>query len=307
MYLCLDWWKWFSKSLVLNFERTTATMAYSERRFITRDGLSLYFREYGDQISTATPVVCLAGFTRNAGDFDLVASRLAGKRRVLCPDLRGTGRSDYDPDWHNYRPETYISDITQLISHNNIRKVIVVGTSYGGLLALILGFVMPFSIAGIVLNDVGPEFENEKLQGVLDYIRVDRPQPDWESARESIMTHRSGTAFQNAELFETMVRNTFRKGKDGLLHFDWDVNIAKPWIKSKGAFTNLWPYLRKLHPIPLLAFRGEVSEMFSEESFVQLGREYPGARLVTVSRTGHAPTLAEPECVAALDEFLCDL
>ncbi len=307
MYLCLDWWQWFSKSQVLNFEGTTATMAYSEHRFITRDGLSLYFREYGDQASTTTPVLCLAGFTRNAGDFDLVASRLARKRRVLCPDLRGTGRSDYDPDWHNYRLETYISDITQLISQSNIHKVVVVGTSYGGLLALILGLFMPLSIAGIVLNDVGPEFEHEKLQGVLDYVCVDRPQPDWESARESIMTHGSSTAFQTAELFETMVRNTFRRGKDGLLHFDWDVSIAKPWIKSKGAFTDLWPYFRKLHPIPLLAFRGEVSEMFSEESFAQLGREYPGARLVTVSGTGHAPTLAEPECVEALDAFLRDL
>ena len=82
-------------------------MAYIERRFTAPDGLSLYFREYGDPASAATPVLCLGGFSRNARDFDALARTLAGERRVLCPDLRGRGRSDYDPDWRNYQPGTY--------------------------------------------------------------------------------------------------------------------------------------------------------------------------------------------------------
>ena len=54
----------------------------------------------------------------------------------------------------------------------------------------------------------------------------------------------------------------------------------------------------------MLAFRGEVSGLFSEESFVRMGREYLETRLVSASGTGRAPTLTEPVCVAALDAFL---
>ena len=101
-----------------------------------------------------------------------------------------------------------------------------------------------------------------------------------------------------------MVRNTYREGDDGLLHFDWDVNIVKPIVKSRDKTPDLWPHFLGLRPIPLLVFRGEVSDLFSRACFLRMGREYPGARLVTVPRTGHAPSLAEPECVYALDRFL---
>ena len=110
--------------------------------------------------------------------------------------------------------------------------------------------------------------------------------------------------FQTEAMFEAMVRNTYREGEDGFLHFDWDVNIVKPIIGTQGESPDLWPYFRGLSPIPLLAFRGKVSDAFSEECFTRMGREYPEARLVTVPRTGHAPTLAEAECVSALATFL---
>lgn len=113
-----------------------------------------------------------------------------------------------------------------------------------------------------------------------------------------------GAVFQTQAMFETMVCNTYREGEDGLLHFDWDVNIAKPMIETQGERSDLWPYFLGLRPLPLLVFRGEVSDVLSEECFLRMGQEYSGARLVTVPKTGYAPTLAEPECVAALDVFL---
>ncbi len=282
-------------------------MEYLEHRYTAQDGLSLYVREYGDPASPATPVLCLGGFFRNSRDFDLPARILAQKRWVLCPDLRGRGRSEFDSDWHNYQLKTYIYDIVQLLNHHNIHKVVVIGTSYGGLLALFFTMVMPLSFAGLVLNDAGPEFITDHFKSMLDYICVDRPQPDWESAAQAIRTHMPGAAFQTEALFDTMVRNTYREGPDRLLHFDWDPNITKPFIGAQEAFPDLWPHFRGLHPIPLLTFRGEISDVFSKECFTRIKREYPGARLVSVSQTGHAPTLVEPECVEALDAFLHDL
>ncbi|MCY3803006.1 MAG: alpha/beta hydrolase [Gammaproteobacteria bacterium] len=282
-------------------------MAYTEHRYTARDGLSLYFREYGDPQSAATPVLCLAGQFRSARDFDLIAEKLAGERRVICPDLRGRGRSDFDPNWQNYRVSTYFHDITQLLADNDIRRIIMIGTSYGGLLALIFGAFMPLSMAGLVLNDIGPEMRPDQLWGALEYASADRPQPDWNSAAKAIMANMPGTAYQSEALFKTMVRNTYRKGTDGQLHFDWDVNITKPYLGDRAGLIDLWSTYRGLHPVPLLAFRGERSEVLTRDSFLRMGQEYPCARLVTVADTGHAPTLMEPECIAALDEFLRNL
>ena len=119
---------------------------------------------------------------------------------------------------------------------------------------------MPLNLAGVVLNDVSPEVEQGRMDGVFAYISVDRPQPDWKSAVEAIKTQMPGAVFQTEAMFEAMVRNTYCEGKDGLLHFDWDVNIVKPFIGTRGAIPNLWTYFRGLRPIPLLAFRGEVSD-----------------------------------------------
>ena len=262
--------------------------AYRERRFAAQDGLQLYFRDYGDPGSAATPVLCLGGLTRNARDFDALARRLAGKRRVLCLDLRGRGRSDYDPDWRNYVPATYLNDIAHLLAVAGVHRVVVVGTSLGGVLAMAMGAAMPSALAGAVLNDIG----------------VDRPQPVWESAVRTIRTLLPDLAFQDEAMFEAMARNTWREGGDGLLHFDWDVNIVRPALADGGATADLWPFFRGLRRVPLLAFRGAASTILSADCFARMAGERPDASMVTVPRTGHAPTLGEPECIAALDAFL---
>ena len=80
-----------------------AEPGFRERALTASDGLRLYFRDYGDPGSPVTPVLCLPGVTRNSKDFADLAWRLSGQRRVLCPDFRGRGRSQYDPDWRNGR------------------------------------------------------------------------------------------------------------------------------------------------------------------------------------------------------------
>jgi len=81
---------------------------FAEREWRSRDGLTLYARDYaavgGER---GLPVICLHGLTRNSKDFTDVAPRIAaGGRRVIVPDVRGRGRSDYDPNPKRYQPGT---------------------------------------------------------------------------------------------------------------------------------------------------------------------------------------------------------
>ncbi len=96
------------------------------------DGKWLFFRDYhGPADSGGDPVICLPGLTRNSRDFCDIASLLSKQRRVITTDLRGRGRSDYDPERKHYHPGQYVADIWSLLDHLKVPRVIVIGTSLG--------------------------------------------------------------------------------------------------------------------------------------------------------------------------------
>ena len=282
-------------------------MTFRERRFTSRDGLGLYFRDYGDPLAPATPVLCLAGLTRNSKDFHDLAERLAAGRRVICPDYRGRGRSDADPDWRNYALAVLVDDVMHLVALAGLHRAVVVGTSLGGVLAMALAAARPAMLAGVVLNDVGPEIGSSGLDAIIDYVRHDRPQPDLRSAEREIRDRLPALRFQDDAMWSKVVRNTYRDCDDGMLRFDWDVAIIKPLLGGADAMADLWPLFRALARVPVLALRAEYSDILTIECFERMAAVKPDLRRVTVPRTGHAPTLVEPECVVAIEEFLADV
>ena len=129
---------------------------YEEHYVEAADGLRLYCRDYTNP-STRAPVLCLPGLTRNSRDFSSLASLLSKTRRVLCPDLRGRGKSGYDPEWRNYHPGQYAEDMWRLLDHLDVPETIVIGTSLGGWMAMLLNHQRPGRITAAVMNDIGPE------------------------------------------------------------------------------------------------------------------------------------------------------
>jgi pimeloyl-ACP methyl ester carboxylesterase len=110
---------------------------YKERFVVAADGIRLYCRDYPNP-SARPPVLCLPGLTRNSRDFSMLAGRLSATRRVICPDLRGRGNSEYDPDWRNYHPGRYSEDLWQLLDELDVAETVVIGTSLGGWMAMLL-------------------------------------------------------------------------------------------------------------------------------------------------------------------------
>lgn len=278
---------------------------FRERWFSAQDGLRLYYREYGDPLAAAPPLLCLTGLTRNSHDYDRLAGRLGADRRVICPDYRGRGRSAYDPDWRNYQPRSYVGDILQLLAAANLHRVVVIGTSLGGLLAMGLAVAQPASLAGVVLNDVGPVLHGSGLARIRGYVGRDHPQPDWAAARRFVRETFSSVGEKSDEDWRHIAEGTFRPGADGLLHVDWDVALARP-LAAGGEVPDLWPLFRALRPIPTFALRGALSDLLTAETFDRMQLEHPALRRVTVAGVGHTPTLDEPESRDALDIFLRD-
>lgn len=280
-------------------------MPYVERRVTTQDNLSLYLRDYGDALDPRVPLLCLGGLTRNSKDFDGLAERYSRDgRRVIAPDYRGRGRSDYDPDPYNYDPRIYLRDIHDILSALNLHRVVIVGTSLGGILGMGMGAAMPGALAGVVLNDIGPEVETGGLAFIIGYMREDRPLDSWDDAVETIKKMLPNLTFQDEGIWLKMAQNTFRECDDGKLRFDWDVNIVKPILDPSYEVPDMWPIFRSLKNVPVLALRGAESDILSPDCFRRMQEFKPDMIAVEVPRCGHVPTLAEPESKAALDEFL---
>ncbi|MBV9522164.1 MAG: alpha/beta hydrolase, partial [Alphaproteobacteria bacterium] len=184
---------------------------YRERIISAQDGRRLYCRDYGDASSPRLPVLCLTGLTRNSKDFADLAARLAPERRVLCPDYRGRGRSEYDPDWRNYDPMVYLADIGHILAACGVDRVVAIGSSLGGILAMGLAVMRPTSLAAAVINDIGPDLPTDGVDRILDFVAIDRPQRDWPAAVAILRSSISALPNKSDAWWESFARATYRE------------------------------------------------------------------------------------------------
>jgi len=272
-------------------------------RIGTGDGRRLYVAEYGPTRDERLPLLCLPGLVRSSRDFELFAARLGESRRVVCPDYRGRGLSEPESDWRRYGPQTDLGDILHIRAARHIDRAVVVGTSYGGLLAMALGAAAPTMLAGVVLNDIGPETAADRYQALLAAIDHDRALDSWDQAPDALRALLPGLRFQSEELFRLAARHTWREGADGSLHFDWDPGLVRN-LRRAPSPVPLWPLFTSIRHIPALLLRGAHSDILTRACFDRMAAEKPDLARVEVPDTGHAPTLEEPQARDAIDDFL---
>jgi pimeloyl-ACP methyl ester carboxylesterase len=276
-----------------------------EHFFRCQDGLRLFYRGYGDPASSAIPVLCLSGLTRNSQDFAAVARRISNDgRRVYCLDYRGRGRSERDPAWRRYQPRTYVDDIRHLLIAESLHRVAVIGTSLGAVLAMAMGAAMPTVLAGAVLNDAGPEITPQAVAPILAYLQDQAPLAGWPEVVERLRRHFPDNDQRSPEEWLRYAKRVYRRDDDGRIRPDWDPAIARPLLRKNGQSADLWPLYRSLRRFPVLVVRGARSEILSESTLTRMTEGMPLVATTTVAGVGHAPTLSEPEAAAAIDAWL---
>lgn len=286
---------------------------FEDRFWTSRDGLKLHFRDYpggkdtGAPAGSTLPVLCLHGLTRNARDFETLAQRLAAAgRRVLCPDLRGRGDSEYARDSATYAPPQYVEDVLALIEQEALERFVIVGTSLGGLMAMGMAAAMPSRIAGMVLNDVGPVLERAGLARIKDYVGQGRTFPTWVHAARGL-EQSQGMAHpgQPLDFWIGMAKRVMTVAGNGRIVFDYDMKIAEPLLAMDlDAQLDIWPVWQALEAVPVTVLRGALSDLLSPDTLAEMLRRNPSAEGVVIPGVGHAPTLDEPASIAAIDRLL---
>jgi pimeloyl-ACP methyl ester carboxylesterase len=279
--------------------------AWTDGYWWSNDALRLHYRDYPGR-EDRPPILCLPGLTRNARDFADLAMRLAGEWRVICPELRGRGESAYAKDPMTYVPLTYIQDIVGLIAELKLTRVVLIGTSLGGLLTMLLGGTGHARIAGALLNDIGPLIEPAGLTRIRGYVGKPSAWPTWLHAARGIAVN-NGEAFPDYTLEQwiAMAKRLCRLTEKGRIVYDYDMKIAEPFRLPGGeAGVDLWPAFESLKGVPMALVRGERSDILSEATAQEMAARHSGLDYVVLPRIGHTPSLSEPEAEAAIDRLL---
>ena len=273
------------------------------------DDLKLYVRHYPAPDAKLRSVICLPGLTRNARDFNYLAGYLSTHpekpRNVYCLDYRGRGRSQYDRNWRNYAPFIELLDVLDFLTIYGLHKVGIVGTSRGGMIAMLMAALRPTAMGPVVLNDIGPVIETRGLARIIGYVgRMPVPK-SWTDAvmilRE--MNERAFPDFSDAE-WEEIARDVFdeRKGRPARA-YDRKLARALGTIDLSRPIPDLWPQFIALGQVPAFVVRGANSDLLSAETLEAMVERHPNLRTLTVPDQGHAPVLKEPVTVEAIGAF----
>jgi len=271
-------------------------------RFVTSDGLSLHYEDEG----TGQPVLCLAGLTRNSADFGFLAPHLADCRLIRM-DYRGRGQSDHATDFMSYNILREAQDAVDLLDHLGLARVTLIGTSRGGLIAMALAHTAPARLAGVVLNDIGPEVAETGIARIMDYVGKPPDLPDLDACA-SALAHVHADAFPGVPLarWRAQAAAMFHEKPGGGLGLRYDARLRDALVGQAGAgdAPDLWQMFDALHDLPLAAIRGANSDLLSPETFARMQARHPGLIAATVPDRGHVPFLDEPEALAVIRAVL---
>lgn len=283
-------------------------------RLAAQDDLRLAARLFGKSQPDRLPILCLPGLSRNSRDFlrlgRYLAERPDDSRQVVALDFRGRGLSEADRNWRNYTPLVETQDTMAAATALGIEKAVVVGTSRGGIIAMILGALRPGLLAGVVLHDIGPVIEGTGLARIKKYLSSRRMPTTWDEAVAAVKRiNAAHFPALDEEDWRALTEATFEES-NGNLRPSFDPKLLKmvDGIDLEAPLPVLWNQFDSLAGVPVLSIRGEHSDILRPETVDAMARRHPYFERLTVPGQGHAPLLRDLPTLERIAAFArrCD-
>lgn len=279
---------------------------YRPFRVFSADGLALAGRDYAHAAPAAPPVFCVPGLSRNVRDFEPVARHFSDRGvRVVAVDLRGRGASDWDADPSHYNPIVEAEDVLTMLDALGLPKPLYIGTSRGGIVAMLIAALRPNPFAGLVLNDIGPAVELTGLLKIKSYLGKAEPPTDWAGAATWV-ARLSEASFPKLDgrAHERLARRFFRDvGGRPVADYDPKLAAGMELLTPLTPIPQLWPQFAALAATPILVLRGANSDILAPETVALMAQAHPGLDVHEVPDEGHAPLLEDAATLDVLARF----
>jgi len=248
-------------------------------------------------------LICVHGLTRNARDFDVIAEALSRDFRVMCPDIAGRGESEWLAEAQFYNYETYIGDMSFLLTHFGLKQVDWLGTSMGGMIGMMLAASPESPIRRLILNDIGPWIPKAALQRIAGYLLT----PKKFTSRDDIEAHFREVHAPFGPLSDEQWAHLAHYGAhqmpDGSWRLKYDPTIADPFRKAVDEDVDIWEIWEAVR-CPVLALRGRESDVLVDDTARQMQERGPKAQVIDFDGIGHAPALMEPNQIETVVDWL---
>jgi pimeloyl-ACP methyl ester carboxylesterase len=248
-------------------------------------------------------VVCVHGYTGSAQAFNAPARHIGDRAHLIAPDVRGHGESAWSPKGA-YQYSDQAADLAALVYRLELDRFVLIGTSMGGIIAMAYAAQHPERLRGLVINDIGPDPEagSQRITGLVG------SRPEDFASLEAAMEYRREvspiTAGRPLDDQRELALGVLRQLPNGRWGWKMDPAYIEQRV-TRGAPPRpaLWPVLEAL-TCPTLVVWGTDSDVLSETQARRMVTTLMHGELVAVPGVGHAPTLMEPQALAALDQFL---
>jgi pimeloyl-ACP methyl ester carboxylesterase len=275
------------------------------RRIPAADGLALQLYEWSAE---GIPLLMLHGFGNDAHVWADFAPVVAPHYRTLALDLRGHGDSDWDPE-RRYDHLSMARDVEAVCAALDLKRIVLIGHSMGGRVAIRFAGRNPEKMAGLVLVDTAPELDLRGVTRIRDEAETAETSFASIGAFEELLARNYPAA--RVDTIRALARHWLRRRSDGRYEPKLDpafrsrdassAEEVRRWMQQEAAA--LWQALRDV-PCPALVVRGAASDVLSAETAEQMADEVlADGRLAIVERAGHSVMIDNPrgfeEAVAA--------
>lgn len=163
----------------------------------------------------------------------------------------------------------------------------------------------PERLAGVVMNDIGPEINPTGVERVQSYTGKQPVVRNWDEAIDQAReTYGEWLPGLSDDFWARFVRRGYCEDEDGVPQLDMDLNIGRAVREVGPQKGDPWQMFDALAGIPVTVLHGVMSDILTSDITDKMQARLPHLNVVQVPNRGHAPLLDEPECVAAIDDLL---
>jgi pimeloyl-ACP methyl ester carboxylesterase len=261
----------------------------------------LSYAEWGNP-DASRAIVCVHGLTRSGRDFDHLAAVLQADARVICPDIVGRGLSDPLGNPEHYALPTYVAHMRQMLDKLELREVDWVGTSMGGLIGMGVA-ASGAPIRRLVLNDIGPFIPKAALERINMYLGLSLSFTSLEALETHLREIHAGFGPLSDAEWRHLAEHSASRREDGTFRLSYDQRLGAPMKRGPIEDIDLWPVWDEIR-CPVLVLRGTQSDLLLAATAEEMTRRGPGAEVVEIDGTGHAPALMAKDQIEIVREWL---